>query len=115
MSMPPEINALLARFHKELERIEQEAIKGLKLTRTISEYLSDRVLSETFAFFNDTLFFVNTQKIRIQIIIDKINFLEETIDEKIQVLGKELDDGIDRVLEVKKIIVNIIHNLKKLK
>jgi len=113
--MPPEVNALLARFNHELDLIEQDATEGLKLTRTISERFSHQALIQTFAFFNNALFFVNTQKIRLQMIIDEISFLDEAMDKKIQVLTQTLDNEIDRILEVKKVIEEIIQNLNRLK
>jgi hypothetical protein len=109
------IQALIARFNNELDRMEEEAIKGLQLAEAILErFAHDATLIQLRAFLNNAIFFVNTQKIRVRTIVDRIAILTDDYPDDVRELTEELDRELSQILETKMIVASIVRRLKKL-
>jgi ribosomal 50S subunit-associated protein YjgA (DUF615 family) len=80
--------AIIQRINNELEQLNQEAIEGLNLARaTLARFPNNVVLIQMFAFLNNVVFFVETEKRQIQTISETLK--AENFDE-IQEAGKGL-------------------------
>ena len=115
MPIPSEINALIERLNQELTQIEQEATDGLTLARVSLERFADNAtLIQMFAFLNSSIFLVNTQRRRIQTIVENLSATDIATDEQIQEAGEELETELGRVVETKIVVSRIKTRLENL-
>lgn len=115
MPIPSEINALIERLNQELTQIEQEATEGLTLARVSLERFADNAtLIQMFAFLNNTIFYVDTERRRIQTIVENLSATEVTTDEQIQEAGEDLGNKLGRSLETKIFVSSVKSRLENL-
>ena len=115
MTIPPEIFGLVEQLTDELDRIEQQANKGLALASQLLERFPDNArLIGLSANVGNGLFFVNSFRNRIESIIGRISGINVSID-AIQQAGEELSEMWGRILECKIMVsrsVGILEDLQ---
>ena len=108
MQIPPEIISLTTRLNQELNLVEQEAIAGLDLVRAILKRFPDNAtLIQFFAYLNSIMLLVDTDRKRIQNIIENLAAVDVGTDDEIAMTGEVLATELGRVIEAK-IAVNEI-------
>lgn len=108
MPIPPAINSLIARLNQELNLVEQEAIAGLSLVRAILKRFPDNAtLIQLFAYLSSIMLLVDTDRKRIQTIVENFAAIDVTTDDDLQRTGEVLATELGRVIEAK-IAVNEI-------
>ena len=114
MTIPPEIFGLVEQLTQELDRIEQQANKGLAIASQLLERFPNNArLIGLSANLGNGLFFVDSFRNRIESIIGGISGIDVSI-EAIQGAGEELSEFWGRILECKITInrsVGILENL----
>jgi hypothetical protein len=99
--IPSEISDLVNRLNQELAQVAQDSTEGLNIAQQLlSQFLNNAILIQYLAYFNTTLFFVETSRIQIQNIVETISSAKVTAEE-IQEAGEDLSTILGRVLEVK--------------
>jgi chaperonin cofactor prefoldin len=115
MAIPPEILNLVEQLAQELDRIEQQANKGLAIASQLLEPFPDNArLIGLSANLGNVLFFVSNFRNRIESIIQKISRTNVSI-EAIQEAGEELSEIWGRILECKMSVnrsVSILEDLQ---
>ena len=115
MPIPSEINALADRLNQELNQLEQEATEGVAIARNILDSFPNNArLIQFFAVFNNTIFFVETERRRIRSIVENLSGSESTTYEEIQEAGEDLASELGRVLEAKIAVSNLKNRLENL-
>lgn len=115
MQIPPEIDTLLERLNQELNQVEQEATAGLNLARYILErFPNNATLIQFFAYLNSARLLVDTDRKRIQTIVENFSETDVTTDEEIQETGGILATELGRVLEAKIAVIDIRTRLQNL-
>lgn len=113
MPTPPEIQALVDQLNQELNQIEQETREGLNLVRELlSQFPSNAILTQYFAYFNTALIFVETSRGQIQTTVETLS-PTDVPDEVIQNAGQDLGTLLGRVLEVKLRVRRLIDRLEE--
>jgi hypothetical protein len=101
MTVPPDILSLIEQLTQELDRIEQQANKGLAIASQLLEPFPDNArLISLSANVRNGLFFVDSFRNRIKSIIQKISGNNISI-KAIQEAGEELSEIWGRILECK--------------
>ncbi len=115
MPVPSEINALVERINNELDQIEQEATEGITLASAILErFRENKSLIQMLAFLNSVIFWLNTEKRRIQTIVETLSLNDEITSEEIQMAGEDLSTKLGRTLETKLRVSNLKSRLENL-
>jgi hypothetical protein len=110
MPVPSEIIVIVKRIDEELNSIERDTTNSLNLVqRLLSRFANNAILIQYFAYFNSILFFVESTKKQVQIIVDNISV--EIIPSKIQEAGEDLGIILGRSIEAK---VNVSRIRKRL-
>ena len=114
MSIPPEIQSTIEQINTELNYIQQHTQHGLDLLRPLLDrFPNNNLLVQFYGYLNNSLFAVDIYQRRIKLIFEL--FQQETLSiEQIQSIGEELSDLLDRTLESKIGLENIIRRLKAL-
>lgn len=108
MQIPPEITSLVTRLNQELNLVEQETIVGLSLVRAILKRFPDNAtLIQFFAYLNSLILLVDTDRKRLQNIIEDFAAVDVATDDDIKMTGEVLATELGRVIEAK-IAVNEI-------
>lgn len=114
MSIPPEILSLVEQLIQELDRIEEQANKGIAIANQLLERFPDNArLIGLSANVGNGLFFVDSFRNRIESIIGNIsgtNVSSEAIGEA----GEELSGFWGRILECKMIVTRSVGILEDL-
>lgn len=114
MTIPPQILGLVEQLTRELGNIEQQANRGLGVTRQLLERFPDNLrLISLSASLGNVIFFVDSFRNRIEGIIQKIS-VANISTEAIQEAGEELSEIWGRVLECKMTVNKTISTLEKL-
>lgn len=114
MSIPTELLATIAKLNQELDRIENEATRGLEIIRGLIPLFSDNlVLIQLLSTLNNSLLFRDNTKRRIQITLDSI-LPPSVADETIQEAGEDLGELLGRVVETKILVVRAVGILENL-
>jgi hypothetical protein len=115
MPIPSEINALIEHLNQELDIIEREATAGLNLARVSQErFPNNATLIQMFAFLNNAVFYVNTERGLIRAIVDNLLVQEVSTDEEIREAGEDLGNKLGRVLETKILVNSVKSRLENL-
>lgn len=115
MPIPPKVEALIDRLNQELNQVDQEAAAGLNLARDILERFPDNaILIQLFAYLTSARLFVDTDRKRIQTIVENLSITNGTTDEEIQETGEILATEVGRVLEAKITVIEIRTRLENL-
>lgn len=115
MPIPPEINSIVENLNRELDKTQQEAIKGQNIARIIlDKFPNNARLVQFFATFSNTLLFVEVEKRRIRSIVKNIELLDIVTEEDIQEVGEDLSAEMGRVLETKNLVTNLKQRLEHL-
>ena len=101
MTIPPEINTLVAQINSELDQIEQQSILGIERVRTLLDrFPNNDFLIRDFALFNNAIFLVSSFRRQIQANLDEISN-EEIPDSILQEIGEYLSTLQGRAIEAK--------------
>lgn len=101
MTIPAEILSLVEQLAQELERIEEQANKGIAIANQLLERFPDNArLIGLSANLGNVLFFVDSFRNRIENIIQNISGTNVS-SEAIQEAGEELSEFWGRILECK--------------
>jgi hypothetical protein len=115
MTIPPEISRLVEQLTDELNRIEQQANKGLALaSQLLQRFPNNARLIGLSANIGNGLFFVSSFRDRIKRIIGGISGSNVSI-EAIQAAGEVLSELWGRILECKMMVsksVSILEDLQ---
>ena len=85
MAIPSEIEAIIERLNRELDRIEQEALEGMILVRSsLESFPNNAMLTQLFAYLNTAMFFVNICRRKIQTIVENLSAAKVVTNEEIQ-------------------------------
>ncbi len=88
-------------MNQELEQTKSDVTEGLNLVRPILSLFPENVkLIQFFAFFNNSLLFIEISQRRIEATVDRISAPDVTIEE-IQNAGEDLGTLLGWVLETK--------------
>jgi hypothetical protein len=110
MPVPSEIIIIVKRIDEELSLIEQDTTNTLNLVESLlSRFSNNSILIQYFAYFNSILFFVDSIKKQVKIIVDNIS--DEAISSEIQEAGEDLGIILGRSIEAK---VNVSRIKKRL-
>ncbi len=114
MSIPPEFVALVERLNHELDRIEAQATKGLKLARELlARFPNNITFIQYFAYLNAVALFVETSRKQIQSAIEPVqpaNIPLEIVREG----GEILETLLGQVLEAKLRVERFVERLERL-
>ncbi|HEY9862236.1 MAG TPA: hypothetical protein V6D16_22260 [Candidatus Obscuribacterales bacterium] len=109
-----EIIAFIERLNQELDQIERQATEGLTLARvTLERFSNNDTLIQMLAFLNSATLYVDTERRRIQTIVENLSEADIT-DEEIQEAGEELATKLGRVVETKIRVVKLKNRLENL-
>ena len=114
MPIPSEITASIERLNQQLDQIERQATEGLALARvTLKRFSNNDTLIQMLAFLNSASLYVDTERRRIQTIVENLSETDIT-DEEIQEAGEELATKLGRVVETKIRVVKLKNRLENL-
>jgi hypothetical protein len=114
MTIPSEILAIIDRLNQELTQIEQEAARGLNLTRTaLSQFPENPRLAQFFTYLNNVSSLVETYKREIQIMAEEISPADVPAN-LIQDAGEDLGTLLGVTLEIKLQLSQVIARLENL-
>lgn len=103
MPIPSEITAVIERLNQELNQVEQEVTAGLNLARAIlARFPNNATLIQFFAYLNSAMLLVDTDRKRIQTIVEFLFESDVVTNEEIQETGEILATELGRVLEAKR-------------
>lgn len=115
MTIPSEINALIEQLNQQLNQIEQEATEGLVLARAIIQrFPNNDALTQMLAFLNSARFYADSERSRIQTIVETLSQSNQTTGEEIQEAGEDLSAKLGRVLETKMRVIRAKNRLENL-
>jgi predicted choloylglycine hydrolase len=102
MPIPSELNNLIERLNQELDIIEREATEGMNFARGIlNRFPTNFNVIQLSAFLNTAIFFVDTSRRRMEIIVDNVSTNDVTTNEEIQQVGEDLATDLGRAVETK--------------
>jgi hypothetical protein len=114
MSLPPQILETIEKLDRELDLIESEANKGLKIVRLLLPlFYENPILIQLLSTLNNSLLFRDNVKRRIQMTIDSIS-PPQIPSEIVQAAAEDLGELLGRALETKILVMRAVKILEDL-
>jgi len=116
MSESSEITSLVERLQQELRLIDREANAGINLAREFLDCFPENArFIQIFAVFNSAILFAETQRRRIQSIVENLSAINTVTKEEFQEAGEDLSAELGRILETKMRVSNLKNRLESLR
>ena len=115
MPIPSEIQALVEQINNELDQIEQNTTEALTIARVILDrFPENNILIQMFAFLNNVIFLLETERKRVQTIVESISLSNDIDSAEIQMAGEDLSTKLGRLLETKLRVISLKNRLENL-